>query len=347
MGAAPGEVVLGSSTTANLRNLARGLAPTWPEDAELVVTDLEPRADIGLVIGAELGLDVRVWRIDPETARLDLDDLEPLLNPRTQLVAMTHCSNVVGALHDLAPVAERVHAAGALLCVDGVAFAPHRRPDVRRLPADFYAFSAYKTFGPHLGVLWGRRELLEACRGPNHRFIAADDLPYKFEPGGSCYELASSLPAIVDYLEALTQHQNPGSTNGLSSMKQDRTIDVAYDLIARHEERLAERLLDFLRQRSGIRIIGPDGAARDQRVSTVAFTAPGSTDGEALRSQDIPALIDRERMAIRWGHFYAPDAVKAMGLDPEDGIVRVSFVHYNSLDEVDRLIEAFDRVLPR
>ncbi|MCG8459714.1 MAG: aminotransferase class V-fold PLP-dependent enzyme [Holophagales bacterium] len=348
-GAAPGEVVLGSSTTALLGLLARALRPLWREGEEVIVTDLDHEANRGPWRRLEAsGLRVLTWPLRPETAALELCDLEPLLSERTRLVAMTHCSNVVGRIHDIAAVAERVHAAGALLCVDGVAYAPHRRLDVRRFDADFYAWSLYKTFGPHQAALWGRRELLERCRGQYHDFIAEEDVPYKLEPGGPIHELAASLPVLLTYLLELEGHHSagpaatPGSPVGLDralGLGLHRTLDRAFDRIAIHEEGLVEPLLDFLHSRPDVRVLGPGAADRECRVATVAFVAEGR------RSSEIPPRVDDHRVAIRWGHFYAPRAIEALGLAGQDGIVRASMVHYNTAEEVDRLIRALEQAL--
>lgn len=327
IGADAGEVVLGSSTTVNLRHLAEALRGQWRPGDEVVVTNLDHESHIGPWRSLEAtGIRVREWKLRPDDASLSVADLEPLLGPRTRLVAMTHCSNVVGRIHDVRAAADLVHAAGALLCVDGVAYAPHRRVDVKALGADFYAFSAYKTYGPHQGVLWGRRELLLQAGSLGHFFIGEDEVPYKMEPGGACHELAASLPAIPEYFQRLAVHQ------GVSE------ADV-YELVAEHEEELVAPLLRYLNDHPRVRIIGPAEADRRLRVPTVAFAVEGRNAGE------IPPLIDRRQVAIRWGDFYAARAIEALGLSERQGVIRASMVHYNTAEEVDRLIVALDAAL--
>jgi cysteine desulfurase family protein (TIGR01976 family) len=333
--AEPGEVVLGASTTANLRLLARALRPTWGAATDVVVTNLDHEANIGPWRELERdGIQVREWRFRPGTCALHVDDLDGLLTPRTRLVCFTHCANVVGSIHDAAGLIHRIHAAGALACVDGVAFAPHRLVDVKALDADFYAASLYKTYGPHLGLLYGRRDLLRRARTQNHFFFGDDELPYKLEPGGVPHELAASLPAIPEYLLDL-ESRLPGGGAGSERERLAR----AFAAIAAHEAALVAPLLEFLRARPGVRLLGEPTADPARRVPTVAFTVDGRD------AAGIPAALDTAGVAIRYGHFYARRAIEALGLLERNGIVRVSMVHYNTPAEVARLIEALDRVL--
>ena len=339
VGAAPGEVFLGGSTTANLRLLARALRPLWAAGDEIVVTNLDHEANVGPWRWLEAeGMVVREWRLRPETQALHAADLDPLLTPRTRLVAFTHCANVVGTIHDAAGIVERVHAAGALACIDGVAFAPHRFVDVKAIGADFYAVSLYKLFGPHIGMLYGRHELLRRARGQYHFFHDESELPYKLEPGGVVHELAASLPAIVDHLLALESGLPAAATGGDTVRAR---LARAFDAIAQHESALAAPLLAFLGQRRGVRVLGEPTAEPARRVPTVAFTVDGHDASE------FPPLLDRQRVAVRHGHFYAHRAIAALGLLARDGVVRVSMAHYNTPDEVARLIAALDEALPR
>ena len=325
IGAAPGEVVLGPSTSLNLRILAASLRPLWRDGDEVIVTDLDHEANIDAWRRlAETGIVVRTWPVRRETATLELEDLDALLTERTRLVAVTHCSNIVGEIVDVAEIARRAHAAGALVCVDGVAYAPHRRVDVAALGIDFYAQSLYKTYGPHVGLLWGRRELLLRARGQYYFFIDEDDVPYKLEPGNPCYELSAALVALPAYFDALAGHHG---------------VDDAWHLVAEHEECLATRLLDFLATQSKLRVLGPAAGDARRRVPTISFVVEGRT------SSTIPPRLDGERIAVRWGHFHSYRLIRELGLLEQDGVVRVSMVHYNSLEEVDRLVSVLDQVI--
>ncbi len=332
--AAPDEVVLGPSTTVNLQTLRRALAPGLAPGDEVIVTDLDHESNIGAWLPLrERGVVLRTWPFDRARHTLELDALEPLLGPRTRLVCFTHAANVVGYTHDVAAITRRVHAAGARVCVDGVAFAPHRRVDVKALGVDFYALSLYKVYGPHIGLLYGAREHLLAARGQNHFFIEESRVPYKFEAGSVNHELTASLVGVREYLAAVDRHHGGDSGDAASQ------LDRVFALFAAHERRLLAPLLAYLRARPDVRVIGPGPEGDERRVPTVAFTVRGR------RASELVPLIDRARVAIRWGDFYARRAIDGMGLRAQDGVVRVSMVHYNTLAEVERLIAALDDAL--
>jgi len=332
MGAADDRgVVLGSSTTQLVHNLARAMGPRLAAGDEVIVTTVDHEANIGAWRRlAARGVVVKEWRLREETLRLELADLEPLMTPRTRLVCFTQCSNVVGTIHPVAEITRFVHDRGARVCVDGVAYAPHRAIDVDAWGVDYYVFSLYKVYGPHMAALYGRPEHLVELDGQNHFFVAADDIPYKLQPGGVCYELAHSLGGIREYIEELAREVGGGGAGARAA---------AFDAIARHEEGLAERLLAFLRDRRGVRIIGRSDAARDARVPTVSFVVEGRA------SSSIPPRTDEVRIGIRFGDFYARHLIDQLGLAAQNGVVRVSMVHYNTADEVDRLIRVLDRVI--
>jgi cysteine desulfurase family protein (TIGR01976 family) len=344
VGADEGEVALGPSTTVLAQHLARALRATWAAGDEVVVTNLDHEANIGPWRAlAENGIVVREWRFRPDTQALDLADLEALLSPRTRLVAVAHVSNVVGTIPDVAAITRRVRAAGALSCVDGVAFAPHRHVDVHALGADFYLVSLYKVFGPHVGLMFGRRELLLAGRNQNHFFLGEENLPYKYEPGGVCHELVASLAGITEYLDAIDvrHHTPPTSAPAGPPASPGHRLARTFELCAAHEEALVAPLLAFLAERPGVRVLGEARADRARRVPTVVFTVDG------VDSAHIPTALDERQIAIRYGHFYAYRALEALGLLAQNGVVRVSMLHTNTQAEVARLIEALDEVLPR
>lgn len=325
IGAAPDEVVLAASTTMNVYVLAQALRATWSDGDAIVVTDLDHEANGGAWRRlAETGLDVREWKMNPETATLEADGLRPLLaDGAVKLVCFTHCANVVGAIHDVATLTALCHDAGAQVCVDGVAYAPHRKVDVKALGVDWYLVSLYKVYGPHVGLLYGRREALLAARSQNHFFYGEDQIPQKLMPGNVSHELAAGLVGIGAYLDTVAP-----------------SMEAAFERFTAHEAALVAPLLEFLSERRGVRLIGPATAHPDRRVPTVAFAVEG------VHSSTVPTALDAKKLAIRWGDFYAARAIDAWGLRERGGIVRVSLVHYNRAEEVSRLVEALDEVLP-
>lgn len=331
----PREVLLGASATQLMRNLAEALLGRLihPGD-EVIVTNCDHETNIGPWRRLqEHGVEVKTWHVHQESWSLRLEDLEPLLSPKTRLVAFTHCSNVLGGINPVAEITRFLHDHGVLSCVDGVAYAPHRAIDVKALDVDFYVFSFYKVFGPHISTMYGKAEHFLKARTLNHFFYEDDQIPGKLEPGSVNYELAWTLPAIRDYLLEDLPREVPATDDDLSDKA------AAFDAVSRHEEELAERLLSFLRNRPGVRVIGRDQSRRDDRVATIAFVS------DKTPSEDVTLHVDDANIGIRFGHFYAKRLIDDLGLDPHHGVVRVSMVHYNTLEEVDRLIEALEGVV--
>lgn len=329
LGATPEEVIVGASSTALVNQLAATLRAGWVEGDEVIVTNVDHETNVGAWRRLEAsGIVIREWKVRPGTLELHPDDLAELLGERTRLVAFTHCSNIVGSITDVPACAALARQAGALTCVDAVAYAPHRRVDVRALGVDFYFASLYKIYGPHVGIMFGRREVLLETRSPNHFFVGEDELPRKFEPGGVNYELVASLEGITDYLGSISAE---GGTAG--------TLEAAFEQIAAHEETLVAPLLEFLNDHPAVAIVGDPSPDSRRRVPTVSFTVPDRAASE------IPPLLDERGIAVRFGHFYAYRLIRDLGLLERDGVVRVSLVHYNTPDEVAQLVEALAEVL--
>jgi cysteine desulfurase family protein (TIGR01976 family) len=325
----PEEVVLGPSTTVLMRFLATAMASQLEAGDEVILTNFDHESNIGPwhILEAR-GVVFKTWSVDPETFEVSLDDLEKLMTPRTKLVCVTHASNIFGTINPIADIAKLVHAHGARICVDGVAYAPHRAVDVTALDVDYYVFSFYKTYGPHFAVLYGKYGNLLELDGLYHYFYGKDKVPWKLEPGNISYELAWGCTGIVDYFDQL------GGATG------DRAaITRAFDDIAAHEEMIGERLLAMLRARNDVRIIGQRGSDRKTRVPTISFKVNGRN------AADIVAKIDTDRIGIRQGDFHSRGLVEHLGLQEEGGVVRVSMVHYNTVEEVDRLIASLERAL--
>jgi len=272
-----------------------------------------------------------VWNLHEDTLELNLDDLERLMTEKTRLVAVTHVSNILGTINPIAEIAALVHKYGALICVDSVAFAPHRAIDVSAWDVDFLALSLYKVYGPHFAVLYGKFDLLADLDNLYHYFYGKDKIPAKLEPGNASYELAYSTTGIVDYLAEL------GGSTDISSPRSG--IVTAFERITRHENALAERLLSYLRGRNDCRIIGHARGDDARRVPTISFVIADRDAGEISRK------MDTYKVALRFGDFHARRLLEYLGLTENGGVVRVSMTHYNTLDEVDALVAALDKVL--
>ena len=328
----PEEIVMGPSSTVLLQTLARALAPRLQPGDEIVVSRIDHESNIGPWIALEsVGVTVRFWELNRETMSLELPDLERVMSPRTRLVVFTHVSNIFGAILPVQDIARFVHERGARVCVDGVAFAPHRAVDVRAWDVDYYVLSLYKVFGPHYAVLYGKYDRLLDLANLSHYFIPADRLPGKLQPGNPNYELCWGAAGIPDYLAEL------GARSGATAAASRRgQIDTAFDAIAVHEAALADRLLAFLRARRGVRVIGPEVSDAGTRVPTISFVVDGRD------SRDIVTRIDPLKIGIRYGDFYSRRLIEDLGLAPSNGVVRVSMVHYNTPGEIDRLVAGLE-----
>ncbi|MEH2393550.1 MAG: cysteine desulfurase-like protein [Nostoc sp.] len=329
------EVVMGPSTTMMLKVLSISLGQTFTPGDEIIVTNCDHEANIGAWVALEKqGMKVKVWEIRPDTLELHLADLELLMSERTKLVALTHASNVLGTINPIKEIAEFVHDRNAMICVDGVAYAPHRLIDVQDLDVDFYTLSFYKVYGPHHALLYGKEEHLLRLPGWNHYFLEQTDIPYKFQLGNVNFELSYGMLGLCDYLSELAQlhYGNQTAPDLRNQMVQ------AFDLISIHEEKISDRLLNYLNSKSNVRVIGQSKADRRFRVPTISFVVDG------MNSSIIPAKIDQHYIGIRYGDFYAKRLIEYLGLASQGGIVRVSMVHYNTLEEVNSLIEAFEQI---
>ncbi len=323
----PKEIVVGASTTQLLFNLAQSIGRTLRPGDRIVVTNADHAANIGPWRSLErAGIHVDVWKIDRSSLRLELDALGKLMGARTRLVCFTHVSNVLGTIHPAAAIARYVHERGAQVCIDGVAFAPHRRVDVQAIGADYYAISLYKVFGPHVAMLYARGDLLAKLPSINHDCVGEGDIPYKLQPGNLNFELAWGAAGAVEYLEAL----GSGGADPIGN---------AFEQIAVHEESLAARLLGYLDARRDTKILGEISADRARRVATISFVVAKRD------SSSIPPFGDARGIGFRFGDFYSRDLIDALRLRGVNGVVRVSMAHYNTLEEVDRLIAVLDETL--
>ncbi len=324
-----GKVVLGNSTTALIQIIAGSYADIWTPGDEVVVAATNHEANAGAWAKlAQMGVVVRIWDVDPDTFQCSLESLRALLNDRTRIVAFPHVSNLLGEVVDVSAITELAHAHGAKVFVDGVAYAPHRTIDVEKWGVDWYVFSWYKVYGPHMAALFGRHEAFAELTGPNHFFIPRESIPYKFELGSISHEGCAGLLSLRDYFAFLAGEPWKGR----------ETVIRAFEGIAELELPLQVRFLQFLRQKSRVRIIGL-GAETEQSVGTISFVHADLTPSQ------IVAEVDQHNIGIRYGNMYAVRLCSSLGIELEEGVVRVSLVHYNTPEEIDRLISVLDKVL--
>ncbi|OLV19186.1 aminotransferase class V-fold PLP-dependent enzyme [Deinococcus marmoris] len=321
----PREVVLGGSSTQLVANLASSMGEFLKAGDEIIVTDTDHEANVGAWtrLGSR-GVKTLIWKVNTQTLELDLDTLESLMTERTRLVCFTHVSNVLGTINPVAQITRFVHERGAKVFVDGVAYAPHRQVDVQAWDVDFYLFSWYKVYGPHISLLFGKLDALLELPSINHFFVSPDAAAYRLQPGNLNYELTYSLTGVTEYMDALQSRLGVDSLGGV------------FDAFAAHEAMLAGRLLDYLAGKPRVRIIGHPAADPLARVDTISFVVDG------VASSELPRFLDGQHVAVRYGHFYAYRLIEALNLDQTEGVVRVSMAHYNTLEEVDRLIAGLE-----
>jgi len=324
------ELHFGPSTSQNTYVLAQAFRRHLRPGDEVIVTNQDHEANIGAWSRLQDdGIVVRTWQVD-ETGELRAADLEALLGTRTRLVAFTHCSNVVGSIHPVRELTDLVHRAGAWAVVDGVSFCPHGLPDVAALGADIYLFSLYKVYGPHLGAMYVRTELASQLPSQAH-FFKGDALAGRFTPAGPDHPQIAAVNGVMDYLEAVATRHGHG---GLAVPTRAAAVR---QLFRDHETRQLRPLLDFLGNHRRVRLIGP--ASATARAPTVAFTVEGQS------SAAIATRLAELDIGVGVGNFYAYRLLQALGIDTTDGVVRASFVHYTSQEEVARLIAALETLL--
>ena len=327
------ELSFGPSTSQNTYVLAQAFAETLAAGDVVIVTDQDHEANSGAWRRLEArGMEIREWQVDPESGQLELDRLAEILDERVKLVCFPHCSNIVGQENPVAEVAAMAHAVGAVTCCDGVSYAPHGLPDIGALGTDIYMFSSYKTYGPHQGIMVVRRGLADRLANQAHFFNAG--VRYKrFTPAGPDHAQVAACAGMADYIDALYAHHHDGEAAPAQRAR------VVAALQRGHEDRTLAPLLDFLGNRNDVRILGSarvDGATG--RVPTVALHTARPAEGVA------DTLAAHGVMAGA-GDFYAVRTIGAMGCDANAGVLRLSFVHYTTDDEVTQLMKGLDACL--
>ena len=322
----PDEIAFGPNMTTLTLSLSRALAKTWHPGDEVIVSRLDHDANFTpwVLAATHAGARVRMIDFDPTDCTLDLDQYRSLLSKKTKLVAVGAASNATGTINSIQEIVEAAHAAGALTFVDAVHFAPHRRIDVRHWDCDFLACSAYKFFGPHVGILWGRRELLESL-SPDKLRPAPGSLPSKWMTGTQNHEGIAGVVAAIDYLTTLSEQPD--------MVPRSQQLDEAFEAISLHEQHLCQQLITGLQEIDGIRIWGITASEQtEQRVPTVSVTHRRFTP------QEISAHLAANGILTWAGNHYALPFTEFAGLEP-GGTLRIGLLHYNTEAEVNQLLK--------
>ena len=321
LGGAADEIVFGANMTTLTLHLGRALGRGWRAGDVVVVTELDHHAnsDTWRALARERGIEIRAIRMRREDGRLDEDDAAAKLTPGVRLLALGAASNALGTINDVAQLTARAHACGARVFIDGVHYASHQLPDVRAWNCDFFACSAYKFYGPHVGVLWGRRELL-AGLDPPKLVPASNQPPELLETGTLNHEGIVGAGAAVDFLAALAGERLP---------RRERLAHVSQVLHERADA-LLRQLWNGLEQTAGVKVYGPPPGT--PRTATLSFSVAGHT------SAAVAAHLAALGVFVSHGDFYATTAVRLLGHE-HDGLVRAGCAAYTTADEIGRLLE--------
>ena len=318
------EIVFGPNMTTLTFALSRAIGRELRPGDEIIVTRLDHDANVSPWLALqERGVTVRFVDMQVPECTLDMNDLHRQLTPRTRLVAITHASNAVGTIPDLAAVSRAAHAAGAWVWVDAVHYGPHGRIDVRAIDCDFLVCSSYKFYGPHQGVLYGRRELLQRLR-PYKVRPSSDEVPTRWETGTQNHECLAGMLGAFEYLAELGGADRVGRP----------ALEAAMDRIRSHERALAARLIDGLRQIPGIQIYGITTPEQfDRRAPTVSLTWPPH------RPEAVASWLASHQVFVTHGDHYATELMTRLGLVEQGGTLRIGMAHYNTASEVDLVLE--------
>jgi cysteine desulfurase family protein (TIGR01976 family) len=318
------EIAFGQNMTSLTFHLARGLGRAWGPGDEVVVTELDHHANVApwRALAVDRGITIRTARLCPDTGTLDWDDLARVLGPRTRLLAIGAASNALGTITDVKRAAAMAHAHGAMVFVDAVHYAPHQLVDVQEIGCDFLACSAYKFYGPHIGVLWGRRDLIEAADVPRLE-PAPQESPERLETGTQDHEAIAGAAAAVDFLAGI-------AGSGVAGGRRD-ALRAAYGELHRRGETLLAQLWHGLETLPGVRLFGPNPG--EPRTPTLAFVKSGRTTTQiAQRLADAGLFVSN-------GDFYATTVIQRIGQEL-DGVVRVGASCYTTGEEVERVVAA-------
>ena len=331
LNAKPEEIHFGPSTTQNVYVLAHAMRPMWQAGDRIIVSCQDHEANAGAWRRlAETGIEVIEWHVHPQNGTLDLESLSELMTENTRMIAFPHCSNVIGQVNPVAQISEIAHTYGALSVVDGVGWAPHEIPDVQELGVDIYLFSSYKTFGPHLGVMFVRADLVQKMENQAH-FFKAGITRNMITPAGPDHAQIGAANGMTDYFDALYAHHFLEDENAVTKAK------ALNQLFRAHEQALLSPLLAFLEDRDDAPLVGPGMNA--YRAPIVSFIPKRKT----LR--DVYDVLVQHKVMAGMGNFYAVRPLMDMNISTSPGVIRLSFVHYTTAEEVAQLISALRKGL--
>ena len=339
------EIIFGQNMTTLTLHVSRSIGRCFKRGDEIILSRMDHDANVGpwLMLAGDLGLQVRWMPFNTETFEFDLEKLDDILTDKTKLVCVGGASNMTGTINDVKAISAKAHEVGAWTFIDAVQSVPHVSTDVQDLGCDFLVCSAYKFFGPHQGMLWGRRELLEMLE-PYKVRPASEQIPACFETGTQNHEGMAGTTAAVNYFAWIGE-----SMGGEYQQQNDRFegrrkyVHAGMDCLFAYERDIAEHLINGLQQLPGVRIQGitaKDALDIDRRVPTVSFTVDG------VASDSIASALAAQNIFVWSGHYYAVEVAKALDIYAA-GAVRIGPVHYNSTAEIDQLLNALDDVLPR
>ncbi len=324
------ELSFGPSTTQNTYVLAQAFRQMMSPGDAIIVTNQDHEANSGPWRRlAEDGIEIREWQVDPATGNLGQAALEALLDDRVKLVCFPHCSNILGRVNPVAAWCQTIRDAGAYSCVDGVSHAPHGFPDIAALGADIYMFSSYKTYGPHQGILSVRRDLADRLPNQGHVFNAGSRSK-RFTPAGPDHAQVAACAGMVDFVESIHDRHFGGQVHPAQKAR------FVNDLFKAQEQATLAPLLAYLSGRNDVRLLGETDARL--KVPTVAVNLMRDPRPVAKRLAELGIMAGA-------GDFYAVRVLGAMGVDPDQGVLRLSFVHYTSHEDVKKLLNALDLVL--
>lgn len=327
----PLEIHFGPSTSQNVYVLANAMRPMWKDGDEVIVSCQDHEANAGAWRRlAKHGMKVIEWHVDSETGMLDVEVLKGLFTKRTKMVAFPHCSNVIGYINPVKEISKLAHKHGALSVVDGVGWAPHGLPDLQDLGADIYMFSSYKTYGPHLGVMYVNQHLMDKLKNQSH-FFKEGNPRGMITPAGPDHAQIGAAAGILEYFDTLYQHHFEEDALPM------KRIQALNRLFRDHEKALQEPLLEFLRSRDDVRIVGP--GANKNRAPIIAILPKKKSVMEVYQG------LTQQQLMLGYGDFYAVRPLMDMGIPTDPGVIRMSFVHYTSEEEIKQLITGLEAVL--